>query len=310
MKNYGHKLGIITAMALAAALPERKLTKEFLESEIDKVEYNRFGETNTHCTITTKSGFTFTGESACVDPNNFDQKIGEKFAYENAFNKMWTPYGFWLHKALAEYDQRMNDDGEPKETAVQTTWQDRVCEEIGELVDRKEKLEKFLSGDKPDFVSDAQWGLMKEQLQAMQSYRNILIERLDEDAGVVSGIRLAEKSKSEDLLAVSAVNPTVDSQEHHQQPTMDFGYAVKMMKEGKRVSRIGWNGKGMFLSLVKGRDTDYHVNSEVFGTGNDGNSQDQLPVLDAIYMKTADNKLVPWLASQTDVLAEDWQIVE
>ena len=34
MKNYGYKLGVITAMALAAALPERKLTKEFLESEI------------------------------------------------------------------------------------------------------------------------------------------------------------------------------------------------------------------------------------------------------------------------------------
>ncbi len=104
MKNYGYKLGVISAMALVATSPERKLTKEFLESEIDKVEYNRFGETNTHCTITTKSGFSFTGESACVDPNNFDQKIGEKFAYENAFNKMWTPYGFWWHKTLAEFD--------------------------------------------------------------------------------------------------------------------------------------------------------------------------------------------------------------
>lgn len=91
---------------------------------------------------------------------------------------------------------------------------------------------------------------------------------------------------------------------------LSFGDAVAALKEGLRVAREGWNGKGMFLSLVKGRDTDYHVNSEVFGTGNDGNSQDQLPVLDAIYMKTADNKLIPWLASQTDVLAEDWQIVE
>ena len=71
-------LGTISAMALVSALPERKLTKEFLESEIDKVEYNRFGETNTHCTITTKSGFTFTGESACVDPNNYNKELGEK----------------------------------------------------------------------------------------------------------------------------------------------------------------------------------------------------------------------------------------
>ncbi|WP_248105740.1 Gp49 family protein [Moraxella osloensis] len=308
MKNYGHKLGVITAMALAAALPERKLTKDFLESEIDKVEYNRFGETNTHCTITTKSGFTFTGESACVDPNNFDQKIGEKFAYEQAFEKMWMPYGFWLHKALAEYDQRMNDDGEPKETAVQATWQDRVCEEIGELVDRKEKLEKFLSGNKPNFVSDAQWDLMKEQLQAMYSYHNILIERLDEDAGVVSGIRLDEQSKSEGLLAVSAVNPTVDSQEYHQQPTMDFGYAVKMMKEGKRVERAGWNGKGMFLYYVP--ENKYPASRNEHGTMIGVFEDDMVPYGAYIAMKTAQNNVVPWLASQTDVLAEDWQIVE
>ena len=218
MKNYGHKLGVITAMALVATLPERKLTKEFLESEIDKTEYNRLGGTITHCTITTKSGFTFTGESACVDPNNFNQEIGEQVAYDNAFEKMWLPYGFWLHKALADHDNRLqppSDDNKIKalaETAYQskldeaqnlidsyskreTTWQDRVCEEIGELVDRKEKLEKFLSGDKPDFVSDAQWGLMKEQLQAMQSYRNILIERLAEDAGVVSGIDTESQGK-------------------------------------------------------------------------------------------------------------------
>lgn len=228
MKNYGHKLGIITAMALVATLPERKLTKEFLESEIDTVEYNRFGDTNTHCTIKTKSGFSFTGESACVDPNNFDQKIGEKFAYENAFNKMLTPYGFWLHKALAEFDNL------PTNTA-QEEWL---------------ATEKSVLGG------------------------NEGCNRLPDGA------------------------------------TFDFGTAVEALKQGARVAREGWNGKGMFLSLVKGRDTDYHVNSEVFGTGNDGNSQYQLPVLDAIYMKTADNKLVPWLASQTDVLAEDWQIVE
>ena len=219
-----HVLGVISAAALVATLPERKLTKEFLESEIDKVEYNRFGETNTHCTITTKSGFTFTGESACVDPNNFDQKIGEKFAYEQAFEKMWMPYGFWLHKALAEFDNL------PTNTAQ----------------------EEFLQSEK----------------------------------SVLGGSVLPKTER------------------------LSFGDAVVALKEGLRVEREGWNGKGMFLSLVKGRDTDYHVNSEVFGTGNDGNSQYQLPVLDAIYMKTADNKLVPWLASQTDVLAEDWQIVE
>jgi hypothetical protein len=93
-------LGTISAMALVSALPGRKLTKEFLESEIKDVEYNRLGGTITHCTIHTKSGFTFTGESACVDPNNFNQEIGEQVAYDNAFEKMWLPYGFMLQEFL------------------------------------------------------------------------------------------------------------------------------------------------------------------------------------------------------------------
>ena len=307
MRNLSHKLGVITAMALVATLPERKLSKEFLESEVKEKHFTRIGDRITHCRIVTHSGFEFTGESAVVDAKNFDEKLGEQYAYEQALDGMWMPYGFWLHKALAEYDQRMNDD-EPKETAVQPTWQDRVCEEIGELVDRKEKLEKFLSVDKPKFVSDAQWDLMKEQLQAMYSYHNILIERLDEDAGVVSGIRLAEKSKSEDLLAVSAVNPTVDSQEHHQQPTMDFGYAVKMMKEGKRVERAGWNGKGMFLYYVP--ENKYPASRNEYGTMIGVFEDDMVPYREYIALKTVDNQVVPWAPSISDALAEDWQIVE
>lgn len=79
-----------------------KITVEFLNSEITNVEYLRPVGTLTICVITTKDGFTFTGESACVDPANFNQEIGEKIAYDNAFNKMWLPYGFWLHKTLGK----------------------------------------------------------------------------------------------------------------------------------------------------------------------------------------------------------------
>ena len=108
--------------------------------------------------------------------------------------------------------------------------------------------------------------------------------------------------KEETPVAVSTVLPPTER--------LSFGHAVELLKAGHRVAREGWNGKGMFLSLIKGRDADYHVNSRIFGTGVDGNSEKQMPILDAIYMKTADNKLVPWLASQTDVLADDWVIVE
>lgn len=82
--------------------------------------------------------------------------------------------------------------------------------------------------------------------------------------------------------------------------TMSFGSALTLLKDGHRVARKGWNGKGMFLSLV---NTDYYaVGCSVV---NDIDS-----LLPWIGMKTADNKFVPWLASQTDVLAEDWQIVD
>ena len=79
-----------------------KITVEFLNSEIANVEYLRPVGTLTICVISTKDGFTFTGESACVDPANFNQEIGEKIAYDNAFEKMWLPYGFWLHKTLGK----------------------------------------------------------------------------------------------------------------------------------------------------------------------------------------------------------------
>jgi len=72
-----------------------------------------------------------------------------------------------------------------------------------------------------------------------------------------------------------------------EEPMMDFGQAIRVLKQGNRVARKGWNGKGMWLAL---QVPDEH-------------SKMSLPY---IYMSTVDGKLVPWLASQTDVLAEDW----
>ena len=79
-----------------------KITKEFLESEIQEVIYTQMHERLTHCLIVTKSGFLFTGQSVVVDVANFDKELGEKYAYEQAFAGMWQPYGFWLHCKLAE----------------------------------------------------------------------------------------------------------------------------------------------------------------------------------------------------------------
>ena len=83
---------------------------------------------------------------------------------------------------------------------------------------------------------------------------------------------------------------------------MTFGEAVEALKSGRRVARTGWNGKGMWLGLV--RAYDYNPSS---GEVNAALGFKKLPW---IGMKTADNCFVPWLASQTDVLAEDWLILE
>jgi len=84
-----------------------------------------------------------------------------------------------------------------------------------------------------------------------------------------------------------------------------FGTAIEELKVGKKVARTGWNGKGMFLYLINTGNYQLSVDSplQLDGTGNGC-------LLPWIGMKTADEKFVPWLASQTDMLAEDWQIVE
>ena len=81
---------------------------------------------------------------------------------------------------------------------------------------------------------------------------------------------------------------------------MDFGKALTALKNGKRVARAGWNGKGMWLRLIGPADNRH----ELLDRG-DGVCVEMS--CDAfIQMKTAGNTLVPWLASQTDILADDW----
>ena len=87
---------------------------------------------------------------------------------------------------------------------------------------------------------------------------------------------------------------------------LNFGDAVRLLKEGAKVARIGWNGKGMFLFLVPG--STFKVNRPpLLGIYPEGTETNYLPHID---MKTADGKIVPWLASQTDVLAEDWVVTQ
>ena len=71
---------------------------------------------------------------------------------------------------------------------------------------------------------------------------------------------------------------------------LDFGDALTLLKRGEKITRTGWNGKGQYLSL---QVPDEH-------------SKMTHPY---VYITTVDGTLVPWIASQSDILAQDWELV-
>lgn len=92
----------------------------------------------------------------------------------------------------------------------------------------------------------------------------------------------------------------------------DFGQAIRLIKQGHKVARAGWNGKGMWIAYGKGNpaldaNAFWNEHTKQFALDNGGTSE----VLPYILFKTADDKiLMGWLASQSDMLSEDWVIVK
>lgn len=77
-----------------------------------------------------------------------------------------------------------------------------------------------------------------------------------------------------------------------------FGHAVELLKSGLKMARKGWNGKGMYITYVS------HDQWQV------DKYESHLESLPWIGMKTANSEFVPWLASQSDILAEDWVLAQ
>ena len=92
---------------------------------------------------------------------------------------------------------------------------------------------------------------------------------------------------------------------------MTFGMAIEAMKLGKKVARAGWNGKGMYVWIMPGSTvkdcktiTDPHLKAIDEAEG-------EIRFLGSVRMRTATGDvLTGWLASQTDMMSDDWQIVE
>lgn len=81
-----------------------------------------------------------------------------------------------------------------------------------------------------------------------------------------------------------------EGQDDRQSTHFDFGVAIQNLRGGNKVTREGWNGPGQYLELQV----------------RDENSKMTLPY---IYICNVQGDLVPWLASQTDMLATDWRLV-
>lgn len=86
---------------------------------------------------------------------------------------------------------------------------------------------------------------------------------------------------------------------------MNIGQALEVMEAGGKVARAGWNGKDMFLFLVPG--STFKVNrAPLLGIYPEGTEINYHAHID---MRTATGEIVPWLCSQSDLLAKDWEQV-
>ena len=82
--------------AALSASPAPRVTKEYIESRIVDKSFTRFNDTVTICQIVLDNGYSVRGESACVNPENYNTEIGQRIAYDNAFNTLWPLFGFLL----------------------------------------------------------------------------------------------------------------------------------------------------------------------------------------------------------------------
>lgn len=143
------------------------VTRESLDSLVARsnVEYAVFGNKLTVAVITLPSNFKVTGEASCVDANNFDKALGEKYALENAVEKLWELEGYLLANDL--HRSRGVD-----------TYLGRMYKEQDQLKDRFDKLSSFLDKPQPSFIAGDEWVLLKQQKRHMREYLDVLSIRI------------------------------------------------------------------------------------------------------------------------------------
>ncbi len=123
------------------------------------------------------------------------------------------------------------------------------------------------------------------------SYVNACYSQAEREVKMTTEVTLAAEQLAEQL------NKTTE---------LNFGEALCLVKEGKKVARTGWNGKDMFIFLVSG--SVFKVNRPpLLGIYKEGT---EISYHGHIDMKTACGQIVPWVASQSDLLSDDWFLME
>lgn len=93
----------VTETELVTKSPARRVTEASIKDKISEQYFHvPPGTTLTLCVLTLWNGYTVVGESACASPENFDEEIGRRLSFANAFNKIWALEGYRLRTDLHE----------------------------------------------------------------------------------------------------------------------------------------------------------------------------------------------------------------
>lgn len=149
-------------------MSENRVTEEqIMKKIVDKKFTVLEDEKTTICNLYLENGFTVRGESACVDPANFDKELGEEIAYKNAVDKIWLLEGYLLqeklHNTPEDFLDRMMIEGKDLDQKI-------LKAQI--YFNRKEEE---IENEKKDMSLD----LLQAQIIAMATYSNILLIRVN-----------------------------------------------------------------------------------------------------------------------------------
>lgn len=150
--------------------------------------------------------------------------------------------------------------------------------------------------------------------QAYNDYRGwvLPVDENGDDAGYLVEYVDGGASNHPDHLGYISWSPAdVFNRSYQPNGAMSFGHALVAMEDGKCVARAGWNGKGMWIALQSGSIITAALVRGGAAQCRAMEGADTINILPHIDMRAADGSIViGWLASQTDMLAKDWQIVE